>query len=190
MSAKLITRSQAADYLHSLDSSKSAAQWYSFLNDNGRKDPSRGSAKRFVYKIPTTKDLHGTILYSCSDLDQYIKKLNESRSEKAAKQEESRADQIKKAFGMDESQNHNAYGQYFGYKWDGAIISAITDNQDKGKDAAAIQMIIHNPLRASALSLRQAKELAQELIDAISCLDKSYNPKATHQTVQRREMIL
>jgi hypothetical protein len=179
MILKLMTRSQAAEYLHAIEQSKSIAQWYSFLNDNGRKDPTRGGTKRYSYKIPTTKDLHGTVLYSRSELEKYIKVLNESRAEKAAKLEKSRTEQITKAFGVKDTHNQNKFGQCFGYKWQGASVNIVTDNMEKDRYAAAIQLIINHPLRASALSLDEAKAFTQELIDSIARLDKDYAPQVT-----------
>ena len=180
-----LTRSQAAEYMHALDNSKSVAQWFTFLNDNAR-DDKRGKQP----KIEFIKDLNNVSLYSRSELDSYIHSRKELRKEKELKVLESRTAQIKKAFGTEDPNNQNKYGQCFGYRWQGASINIVADNMQKNSNAAAIQLIINHPLRASALSLNEAKALTQELIDVIAYLDKSYEPTRTVRTTSMRRMIL
>lgn len=182
MKLEKLSRSQAAEYLHASDNSKSIAQWFTFLNDNAR-DDKRGKQP----KIEFIKDLNNISLYSRLDLDMYIQSCKELREVKKLKVQESRTAQIKKAFGTEDVNNQNQYGQCFGYKWQGATVNMITDNADKSSNSAAVQLIISHPLRASALSLQEAKEFTQELIDVISRLDKAYcpalSPKANRQSL-------
>ncbi|UYF80226.1 hypothetical protein [Acinetobacter ursingii] len=185
MKLEKLTRSQAAEYLCSLDTTKSVAQWFTYLNDNARDD-----RRRKQPKIEFSKDINGTSLYSRKDLNVYIELRKSLREEKAAKLVESEVEKIKKAFGTEDTNNQNKFGQCFGHKWQGASVNIIADNADTSPEAAAIQLIINHPLRASALSLQEAKELTQEFIDSISRLDKSFEPKVTQQVIKRRHMII
>jgi hypothetical protein len=158
---------QAAEYLHSKNASKTVKQWKTVLMDNSRTE------KRHAHVIPLYRGANNMSFYKPKDLDVFLAAIHAKRENQAV----SRAEEIKAVYGTNDQDNDNGYGQNFGYKWQGATVTQITDNADTSPDGAAIQMIIYHPLRASALTLQQAKEFVQDQLDVIKRIDPSYKPK-------------
>lgn len=151
----LLTRSQSAEWLHAHSPRKSVAQWHSFLNDNTKKKGEKDA-------IPFEKTIHNITLYKVKDLKKALDK-------KRAKVETKRIAEVAEVYGKPQP----GAKQHFGYAWKGARVNLITDNHDKGsKDAVSIQLMINHPLRVSALTTAQAKELLAELAIAIGQADQ------------------
>lgn len=156
---KLITRSQAAVWLHEADKSKTVVQWHTFLNDNSKPNvkPER--------KIPYELTLHNIAMYRTTDLESFIAK----RKEKAKNATSSRAAELTGTLGLNDQANQNSFGQSFGYVWKGASVNLIADNAERGQpNAVSIQLQINHPLRVSALTTAQAEEFAREILEAVA----------------------
>ena len=158
---KLITRSQAAQWLHDVDKSKSAIQWHTFLNDNAK--PKVSSDRKIPYELT----LHNIAMYKTTDLEAFIDKRKTKQQEKAKKVTSSRVAELTATFGLKE--NKNSFGQSFGYVWKGASVNLIGDNAERGQPTAvSIQLQINHPLRVSALTTAQAETFAKEILDAVA----------------------
>jgi hypothetical protein len=160
---KLITRSQAAQWLHDADKSKSAIQWHGFLNDNAKPKvrPDR--------KIPYELTLHNIAMYKTTDLEVFIEKRKAKQQEKAKKNSTSRVAEVTATLGLNDQENQNSFGQSFGYVWKGASVNLIADNAERGQpNAVSIQLQINHPLRVSALTTAQAEEFAKEILEAVA----------------------
>lgn len=160
---KLITRSQAAQWLHDADKSKSAIQWHTFLNDNAKP---KVSPER---KIPYDLTLHNIAMYKTSDLESFMQKRKAKQEAKAKKVSTSRVAEITAILGLADKENQNSFGQSFGYVWKGASVNLIADNAERGQpNAVSIQLQINHPLRVSALTTAQAEEFAKEILETVA----------------------
>lgn len=164
------TRHEASQYLFENDNSRSSSQWYSFLGDNAR------GRVLSHHRVNYSKSTNKIVLYQIADLDLLLKVLKaDDKQFRIVKDNGGRS--VELAFGSNVKENDNGYGQNFGYKWKGGSVHQIVGNHDKSPDASVMQLIINHPLRVSALSIKQAKELTQDLINEIAYIDKSYQPQ-------------
>lgn len=160
---KLITRSQAANWMHDADKSKSVIQWHTFLNDNAKPKVSPDR------KIPYDLTLHNIAMYKTSDLESFMQKRKAKQEAKAKKVSTSRVAEITARLGLADKENQNSFGQSFGYVWKGASVNLIADNAERGQpNAVSIQLQINHPLRVSALTTAQAEEFAKEILEAVA----------------------
>lgn len=161
--ANLLTRSQCAQRLHEADKSKTALQWNTFLNDNSkpRVDPEK--------RIPYERTIHNIAMYRLPDLESFIAKRKAKTQEKAKKAQASQAQKVTAAFGLDDQKNRNSFGQNFGYVWEGASVTLIADNAERGqKKAVSLQLQINHPLRVSALTTAEAEAFAMEILEVVA----------------------